>query len=480
MSTWSERIGALLVVALGFAARLVNLAGFDFWFDEVGQVLAGRAESPLGAVRVAADHLGAAPLDYLITWLGVRLVGESEFGLRWIAAAWSTLAIVLIHRIGDRLERGVGAWAALLVALSPLAIRHAQEVRFYSLALLLCALGFWFALHVRLRSQAWVAAMAGVLALGLYAHVYTMLVWPAVAWTLWSTAPRALRRKVRLFGAAAALALALFAPWLIGELLSERVPPFPDAAGFNLETARRMLAGWEMPNFSPVPVRNTANQPFPYGIALLHIAALVLALRRARGTPLWLGLVVVYFGATLAVVANDMRVGYFFAPRQVLNLLVLRALFAGWVLSRLIGAVSRRAPWFKQAAAVGVLLCALPTLAAYYANYRDKSNAAQVAEAVAQLAPRERWIAPHYDHLTIDYYLERRGQPRTAWQHFPAENVEAWAAASALSHRQAVVVLQAAYATSATLSALRSVGFSVIVPRSGVTGNEHFVVLVRN
>lgn len=467
----------LLIVALGFALRLVNLGHFDFWFDEVGQVLVGREPSPVGAIQVAASHLGAAPLDYVVTWFGVRLLGESEFALRWLPVCWSTLSVAILFAIGERLEAGLGKRAALLAALSPLAIRHAQEVRFYSLALMLAALILWWGLQGRKVGREWTVGLALLMALGLYAHAYTMLLWPFVAWALLCAGGERRLALLLQFGLAAGVAFALFAPWFFGELLTEQAPYFPDAAGFNLETARRVLVGWEMPNFSVVAARNTASQPLPYVIALLHIAALWLATRNRRESPLWIGMLATYFAATGVVVLNDMRVGYFFAPRQILNLLPLRALFCGWVTGQVARASLRQSRWRSALLVAGLVAVALPSLAGYYNNWRDKSNAAQVADLVVAFPPDRRWIAPGYDQLTLNYYLERAGQEPHTWRVFlSAEAFNQQAAAEGT----AIVVLQSAYATAETLKALDAAGFSVLWPPGGVTGNEHFVALGRD
>jgi 4-amino-4-deoxy-L-arabinose transferase-like glycosyltransferase len=471
----------LAVILLGFALRTVNLGAFDFWFDEVGQVLAGRSSSPVEAIQVAAAHLGAAPLDYLVTWAGVRILGESEFGLRWITVCWATLTLALMYATGERIQRGIGAWAALLAALSPLATRYAQEVRFYALSLMLCALVLWIGVRWQAWGRGWSVAMAACMTLGLYAHAYTALVWPFVGWVLIVLAEGARRRVLAQFILAAAFALLCFSPWLFGELLTERLPIFADAAGFNLETARRVLAGWEMPNFSPVAPRNTADQPLPYLIGGLHLAALLGAVRRVRTTSLWLGTLVIYGLATLMVVVNDMRVGYFFAPRQILNLLLLRAMFGGWVLRQLAELAQRRLgrPAGLILASV-VLVLSIPSLLAYYSNWRDKSNAGQVAALIAEWKPQHLWIAPAYDQLTINYYLERRGYPPPAWHSLPNAQDAAPTLREALrADGLALVALQAAYVEPELLLVLREAGFIVAWPEAGVTGNEHFVVFAR-
>jgi len=208
----------------------------------------------------------------------------------------------------------------------------------------------------------------------------------------------------------------------------------------------------------------------------LHIGAAILALRWPRRSALWLGALGVYVAATLLVVLNDMRVGYFFAPRQVLNLLVLRALFGGWVLWHVQLALCRFGRAAGPTLAVAFLLFAAPSLAAYYANYRDKSNAAQVARVLIAFAPDEFWIAPAYDQLTVDYYLEREGVAAPAWRAFDATSEQPLFTQGA---GRVAVVLQAGQARPETLRRLEQAGFVMVWPDHYPTGNEHFIALGR-
>jgi len=179
------------------------------------------------------------------------------------------------------------------------------------------------------------------------------------------------------------------------------------------------------------------------------------------------------------VVLNDMRVGYFFAPRQVLNLLVLRALFGGWVLWRVQLALTQGGRVAGLALAGAVLLISAPSLVAYYANQRDKSNAARVAETLIAFAPDEFWIAPAYDQLTVNYYLERRGAAAPAWRVFDAVSESAQPQSLIGSTGRVVVVLQASQAAPETLRRLEQAGFVILWPDHHPTGNEHFIALGR-
>ena len=170
---------ALAILWLAFALRVDGLARFDFWYDEAGQALAAQAEDIRQTLRVASRDFGSSPLDHLVTRLTVRLVGDSEFGLRFAPAAWNLLTVAVLFACGEALRRGLGHWTALYAALSPFAVRYARELRFYALGLLLGSLLIWLAALVargRLRPTAPAWVMTALLAAAaLYTHVYSFL-----------------------------------------------------------------------------------------------------------------------------------------------------------------------------------------------------------------------------------------------------------------------------------------------------------------
>lgn len=130
-------LGALLLAA---GLRLHALDAPAFWFDEAAVARAAQG-SLAQALDVAASHLAAPPLDYVITWGVGHLLGEHEFTLRWPEALLSLIAFALAVRATRRwLGQTTALVAAVILALALWPIRYAQELRFYSWY----ALGFWW------------------------------------------------------------------------------------------------------------------------------------------------------------------------------------------------------------------------------------------------------------------------------------------------------------------------------------------------
>jgi mannosyltransferase len=95
----------------------------SLWFDEAYSLES--AQGPLNLNR---------PLYFLLLRLWMQ-VNQGEAWLRSLSALWGLISIGLMYQLGKRLSTPrTGLLAALFLALSPLAINHAQEVRFYTMS----------------------------------------------------------------------------------------------------------------------------------------------------------------------------------------------------------------------------------------------------------------------------------------------------------------------------------------------------------
>jgi len=135
---------ALLVAAaitlLAAALRFLNLGHDSLWFDE--ELTRQTAATGFAAALAVRDHV---PLLYWLTTAALRLLPEHEVTLRLVSALAGVVAVPLLVAFGRavRLPRA-GLWAALLLAVSPSAIRYSQEARHYSLLLLFSLLALYW------------------------------------------------------------------------------------------------------------------------------------------------------------------------------------------------------------------------------------------------------------------------------------------------------------------------------------------------
>lgn len=170
----------LAITLLGAALRLYGIGSESLWTDEVITATFVANHAPhelLVVIPLSQPHL---PLYYVLLDLWTGAFGATETTMRLLSAAFAIASIPLIYAVGRRLfDHRTGVVAAALFSVSQLQIYYAQEVRMYSLVVLLTLLSlYWFVRMVRgtdggTRAGAWY--LLASLAL-IYTHPFGMLV----------------------------------------------------------------------------------------------------------------------------------------------------------------------------------------------------------------------------------------------------------------------------------------------------------------
>lgn len=222
---------------LAVVTSLLFLGRKGIWLDEgYSFVAAHRSWSDLGRL-IIHDEANMSPYYLLMhAWLSV---GRSEGVLRLLSVVPAVVAVPLIAQLGRRLvDRRTGLVAGLLAALNLMVVQYAQEMRAYSMALLLSVVSALLFLELLERPRRRTAlAWALVCGLGVYVHFFVAL---AVVAQLASLL--LLRREDRprmLWGAVTCIAV-LDAP-LAWFLLHRTTGPLGLAHGASLADAGRLL-----------------------------------------------------------------------------------------------------------------------------------------------------------------------------------------------------------------------------------------------
>jgi len=208
--------GILLAIALliFIGARLWRLTSTCLWFDEVFSVHAARHSWPEMFRFVAADIIHP-PLFYALLKAWIALGGESMIWLRLLPLILAILTLAPLHFLCREMNLKVGErnLVLLLIAVSGFLIKYAQEVRMYSLLLLLSTTSIW--LFVRfLRTENSRRAPQILLAvcnlLLVYTHYYGWLLIVSQLFVLlmWQ------RKMIGSFILALAGLLAAYLPWI--------------------------------------------------------------------------------------------------------------------------------------------------------------------------------------------------------------------------------------------------------------------------
>lgn len=170
------RLCLLALILLAFGRVTWRLDTQNFWWDE--SLSLQRAEQGWlallrGELRLVDGFSTLLTIDqhpffsFLLQGIFVRLAGDSEFVVRWPAAAAATLLTPVLWVFARRLRaRGVVApdtpgWLALLAAISPFYLWYGQEGRPYALWALLAVLSTYLLLrtldHPSARLVHWLA-----------------------------------------------------------------------------------------------------------------------------------------------------------------------------------------------------------------------------------------------------------------------------------------------------------------------------------
>jgi len=115
--------------------------GRGFWVDEAmtGWI---NQKSPRAIVEWCAAYDIALPLPYLCYWLGGRLFGGSEIGLRWTSVLLAALNLTALF-LAFRGSYGKRSWLLLLIPFLSTANWVAAEARYYAALALSCSLAHY-------------------------------------------------------------------------------------------------------------------------------------------------------------------------------------------------------------------------------------------------------------------------------------------------------------------------------------------------
>ncbi|HKO35699.1 MAG TPA: glycosyltransferase family 39 protein [Pyrinomonadaceae bacterium] len=206
----------IILFAIAFliflAARLWHLSATCLWFDEVFSVHAARHSWAEMFKFVAADIIHP-PLFYAVLKIWIVIGGESLVWLRLLSVLFAVAGIAPFYLLCRELnlkpnERNL---AFTVIAVSGFLIKYTQEVRMYSLLLLLSVTSIW--LFVRLLRNSRPRALAALTVCNLllvYTHYYGWLLVFAQACVVLIS----YRRSFSRFLLSAAVLIFTYIPWI--------------------------------------------------------------------------------------------------------------------------------------------------------------------------------------------------------------------------------------------------------------------------
>ncbi len=311
--TGNSRAGLFLFLAVYACVLAALLPILSLWLDEIYDLIVARMNSLADVLAYVPHVSGNVPLNYLIQFGSVHLLGFSAFTGRLPSAISSVAACAGIFVLARKLGLRWPLLATGIFALFPLQLRYAIEARPYELALCLSIWATVAFLGVVERPE---SVSRGTLyglsiAAGLFTFPYTLFVPVAhLGWAALVSYRKQRWQPLLATGLAVGSAGLLFTPWYLHS-----------AASWRAAVAIGQLKGTITLHAVPMILRELVAAG--YVGSLLVLAGFAYGLRKRSDWPLWLLYLMV---PIVCVVAADAWFGYFLAIRQMIFVLAPLAL----------------------------------------------------------------------------------------------------------------------------------------------------------
>ncbi len=416
--TQNSKLILAAITLLAFWARVQNLTYHSIWFDE--SISIRWAQSSYARIWDVSMHLvedRLPPLYYLWlkAWTGVA--GFSEFSLRYLSVLMGVLLIPLIFALGAKIaNRRVGTLAALLTALNPFLIWYSQEARMYALSVLVATLAvFAFLRATESGAQRWWWVFGGAALAGLYTHLYSAFLLPALAiWFLCN--PKRLRRYWLAFGVTMAGVSLAFAPlaWAIWRFSGESTAGNPLVGmGARAWGLFRNFTIWQA-HLSP-----SATQTVLAALAFFALVGTLSALRRRGGRLLVLLLLMPFAVASVLMLRSELA---FFGERYFIVmvpwLLLIQAMGA-----EAFSKIGARRIWMPIGAGVLVVATVIPLPGQWSVAASKEAWRQTLSYLTAHAQPADVvFIHPEWVRFPYQYYAKKMETPgRTAAYFFSVD-----------------------------------------------------------
>lgn len=169
----------LFIILLSFFLRMLHLGQESLWVDEILQAGATNSTRSLSdVVNIAAQH-AQCPLDYLLLHFNQLIFGNSSDALiRLNPALFGVLSSILLYFFLRRISLSrIGLLASFLLAINVYAINYSQEIRPYSLVVIIQIINF-FAFYYFLTepSKKSLSLYGASILIALYSHLFFSII----------------------------------------------------------------------------------------------------------------------------------------------------------------------------------------------------------------------------------------------------------------------------------------------------------------
>lgn len=395
-------IACILAIASSLYAYKIEAEGL--WLDE------------LTSLEDIEDGDGLPPQNlfrplYYVLLKGWAHFGHSDAWLRGLSVVFAVVSIFLLYRLGKRLlGEGQALMAATLMALSPLFLNHAQEVRMYTLSTCmalagtLCLANGLLVEPSKKPSHATLLGWCGFRLLAILTVPLNITLLLADVFAVWLRF-RNHRPALRRFGGWLGGLLLVWSPcvWSVVENISPgsvysshhvtRVPPGIDDA----VRIFKFLTVW------PFAVQSSAIAAFFYkAFTLLLIGLISLALLRKHQSQSLLWIAAWFFLPLIPIFAFS----YVSTPIWVIRYLLFVSPYLFLLLAAALGRLWKQ--WRPAAILISLvyLIAASGGLVRYY-TVQDRPDYKFIVETIEQLEqPGDVIVWSHFYKKAIPHYYQ--------------------------------------------------------------------------
>jgi mannosyltransferase len=171
-------VSLLVVLGLGIWIRLYHLGQQSLWHDEAFTwwITSMPQENFLKVILLDGVN---PPFYYIVERFSIKILGNSEFGLRFLSVFSDFVSLIFVIMIGKEVGTRKGIFPSTLFwAFHPMTIWYAREARPYAFVLMLASGSVYFYLLSKRKNSfpIYIGALT-FLALGLITHYFFFLIW---------------------------------------------------------------------------------------------------------------------------------------------------------------------------------------------------------------------------------------------------------------------------------------------------------------
>jgi 4-amino-4-deoxy-L-arabinose transferase-like glycosyltransferase len=223
-TTWMIAVTATIGVAAGLRFYGLNSS---LWFDEI-VTLVDSARRPILEIVTYFPDVNVHPFYSVLAHISLESFGESAWALRLPACLFGIASVAMVYGLGSQFSERREAWAgAAILAVSYQHIWFSQNARGYTMMGFFALLATYYLLRAARSARPFdylcyaLASAAGVythltMAFVIAGHAVVVMGGRAVGWH--ATRQWALKPLMAAWTGAAALSLALYAPYMSGLL----------------------------------------------------------------------------------------------------------------------------------------------------------------------------------------------------------------------------------------------------------------------